>query len=342
VNRALGRALRGPGFSLRYFPRGLLVATAALLGLLGLLVAAVCFGDYPLAFGQVVDALFGGSGGQAYIVQRFRLPRAVAAVLAGALLGLSGAIFQTLARNVLASPDVLGVESGAALTAVLMMLSGVSATAPLIGGAFAGAALATTAVYLLAYRNGLNGVRLILVGIGINACAVSATTYAFMLSDVHAAERAHNWMLGSFNGLGWDQVGVLAAALAVVLPLAVCLAPRLRTLALGDDVARSVGLTLERSRLALIAVGVLAAASAVAVAGPVGFVALVAPQLARRLVRRPDGGLVTAAIFGALLTAAADLAGRHVLAGADVPVGIVTALAGGPWLIYLLATRAST
>ncbi|WP_084259079.1 FecCD family ABC transporter permease [Microtetraspora malaysiensis] len=341
LDRALGRAVRGPGFSARLAPRALLVASAALAVLLALAVASICFGDYPLRFDQVVDAIFGGSGGQSYIVQRFRLPRAVGGALAGALLGLSGAVFQTLARNVLASPDVLGVETGAALVTVILMTLGLTGTAALTGGAFAGAAVVTAAVYVLAYRRGINGMRLILVGIGVNACVTGGTSYVLMLAEVHTAERAHNWTLGGFNGLGWEQVAVLAAGLAVTLPLATGLAARLRTLSLGDGVARALGLPLERSRLLLVGTGVLAAAASVAVAGPVAFIALVAPQIARRLIGRPDGGLVTSAIFGALLAVAADFAGRQLAGDAEIPVGIVTALAGGPWLVYLLMKRGS-
>ncbi|GII91631.1 iron ABC transporter permease [Sinosporangium siamense] len=321
---------------MRVFPRAVAVAAAVGLALLGVLLLAVCVGDYPLPIDRVLHAVFGGTGGQTYIVREFRLPRALVGALAGAALATAGAIFQSLTRNDLASPDILGVESGAGFAAVILIAFGIGGTLSVTGMALLGAVTATLVVYVLAYHRGLLGMRMILVGIGVNAVIASATTYVLMLADLHDAQMAHNWLLGSFNDRRWEHVLSLGVPVAILLPPALLQARRLRMLTLGDDVSRSLGLRVEPARFGLVAVAVLLAAVTVSIVGPVGFVALVAPHIARRLTGRPGGALFTSALVGALLAVAADLAGRTLFGAVEMPVGVITAFAGGPWLIYLL------
>ena len=199
---------------------------------------------------------------------------------------MSGAIFQRLARNPLVSPDLIGINAGAALAAVLMITVLGSGWIPL--GALTGSLLAAIAMYLLAYRNGVSGHRLVLVGIGVTAIIGSITAYLLTLADIYTAKSASMWLAGSLAGRSWEHVVLVGITVAVGLPAAMASTRQLRLLELGDDLARALGGRVELARAALIAIGVGLAALATAAAGPVGFVALVAPQLARGLVA--DGG----------------------------------------------------
>jgi iron complex transport system permease protein len=290
----------------------------------------------------VVAALFGGgSEDSAFIVRTLRLPRGLAAVLVGAAFGVSGAIFQRLARNPLASPDIIGVTAGAATAAVFVIVvlggGGVGVT----WGALLGSAMTSLAIYLLAYKRGVSGYRLVLVGIGVTAMLTSVTQYLLVRAEIFEAQRAVVWLTGSLNGRGWDQVRPAGVALAVLLPVAVGLARHLRLLELGDDTARGLGGRVEPARGALLLTAVALAAVATASAGPVAFVALVSPQVARRLVGGRTVALLPSAAFGALLLVASDLVARRLFAPTELPVGVVTAVIGAPYLLVLLA-RANT
>jgi iron complex transport system permease protein len=326
-------------FSVRPHRRAVVVALVALLVSVGVTVVSMVVGDYPIPVGDVATVLAGGSGGArrtAYVVLELRLPRALGAVAVGASFGLAGAVFQRLARNPLASPDVIGVNAGAAAGAVLLLV--VLAAGPLLVacGAFAGAALTSAATYLLAYRRGVTGYRLVLVGIGISAMLTSVTAYLLTTADLYTANRAAVWLTGTLAGRSWAHVAPVLAALAVLTPVALALSHALRALELGDELATALGTRVERARLSLLLIGVALAAVATAAAGPIAFVALAGPQIARRLTQDRGLALGASAACGAALLAAADLAARRVLAPTELPVGVLTTVLGAPLLIWLL------
>jgi iron complex transport system permease protein len=299
---------------------------------------SLAVGDFPVPIGTVLDTLVGGGTPDSdFIVRTLRLPRSLTAVLVGAAFGLSGAIFQRLARNPLASPDIIGVNAGAAAAAVFTVVVLHGSATQVTLAALLGATITSAGVYLLAYKQGVTGYRLVLVGIGISAMLVAVTHYLLTRSDIYEAHRASVWLTGSLNGRGWQHMRPVTIALVVLVPAAVASARHLRMLELGDDAASGLGTRVERVRGTLLLIGVALAATATASAGPVAFVALLCPQIARRLVGGRSLALLPAAACGALLLSAADLVGRRVLAPTELPVGVVTAMLGAPYLLYLLA-----
>lgn len=311
------------------------------LALLALGIVTFCvsisIGDYPVPLGQVVSTLLGhGDEDSEFIVLTLRLPRAVTAVLVGAAFGVSGAIFQSLARNPLASPDFLGITYGASAAAVFTIVVLGRSGALVSVNAFLGALGAALAIYVLAYRDGISPYRLILVGIGVSYMLISVVNYLLTRAELSEASRALVWLTGSLNGRGWEHARPVAAALVVLLPATLLLARSLRTLQLGDDTARGLGVDIERARLALVLIAVALVAAGTAAAGPVAFVALVSAPIARRLVNT-SLTIVPAALVGALLVLVSDLVARRALAPTELPVGVVTGLIGGPYLLFLLA-----
>lgn len=311
---------------------------------LGLTVAGVAVfaltlgvGEFPIGPGEVVLTLLGqGQTGAEFIVLGLRLPRALVAILAGGALAVSGHIFQTLVRNPLASPDIIGVTSGAALVAVAIIVLGAGAgLVPF--GALAGATAAAILVYLLAWRGGVSPYRLVLVGIGIAAIASAGTSYLLVRGELADVQQATVWLVGSLNGRTWQEVVPLAVALGVLLPAAGALTRSLDVLSLGEEAATALGVRVGRARLGLVAVGAALAAVAVAATGPIGFVAFIAPHIARRLADRTGGAVLpVAALAGALLVLVADLVAGLVLAPTQLPVGIVTSVLGAPYFLFLL------
>jgi iron complex transport system permease protein len=317
-------------------------AVGVTLAVAGLAFAVFCWsltvGDFPVPLADVLATLLGGgSDDSAFIVRTLRLPRGLTALLVGAGFGLSGAIFQRLARNPLASPDIIGVNAGAAAAAVFVIVILKGSAVQVTTGALAGSLLTALLVYLLAYSRGVTGYRLVLVGIGLTAVLGASTNYLFTRAEIFDAQRAMIWLTGSLNGRGWDHVRHMTIALAVLVPVAIALARQLRMLELGDDAAKGLGTRVDRARLALVVVGVGLAAVGTASAGPIGFVALVSPQIARRLVGARSLALVPSAACGALLLVASDLVARRLFAPTELPVGILTAVLGAPYLLYLLA-----
>jgi iron complex transport system permease protein len=298
---------------------------------------SVSIGDFAIPLPDVVPAMVGfGDKGSVFVVHELRLPRALAGTLVGLAFGLSGAIFQSVARNALASPDILGITAGASVAAVLAIVAGASFAA-LALSAFGGALVLSAAIYLLAYRKGVSSYRFVLVGIGLSSIAVALTSYLITRADIYEAAEANVWMIGSLNAVGWETIGPLTAVLALLAPLALILSGRLRALQLDDDMARGLGVGVERSRLSLLGVGVALVAVGTAACGPIAFVAFLAPPIARRLVRSPMT-LVPAALVGALIILSADLVGRRVFAPTEIPVGIFTGLCGAPYFLWLLAS----
>ncbi|MEU9736149.1 iron chelate uptake ABC transporter family permease subunit [Streptomyces sp. NPDC048002] len=329
--------LRARRWSLRYDPRTL--AVCAVLALVTAAVTVLCLGtgSYALSPGDVVRTLAGnGPPGAEFIVLDLRLPRALVAVLAGFGLGMAGAVFQSLTRNPLGSPDVIGFGNGAsagALVAIILFDAGTSQTAL---GAVGGGLATAAAVYLLAWKRGVHGYRLVLVGIGASAVLGSATSFLYVRADIGKAAQAASWMIGSLNARDRDDVAIAALGLVLLVPVVLVLARRLAVLEMGDDTAAALGVPPERSRLLLLCAGTGLTAMAVAAAGPIPFVAMAAPQLARRVTRAPGPNLLPAAWAGALLVCAADLLTQRVTGSALLPVGVTTGVAGGLYLAWLL------
>jgi iron complex transport system permease protein len=273
--------------------------------------------------------------GTDFIVRELRLPRALTSLLVGIALGVSGTLFQRLLANPLASPDVLGVASGASAAAVAgLVLANLGGLA--LAGAALGGALATSAlIYVLAWRGGISGYRFVLVGIGVGALMTSITSYLISKAEVKDARAALAWLVGSSGMAGTTQVQVLAAAVLVLVPTALMLGRRLTILELGDDTARALGLGVEQHRRALMLVAVVLVALATAAAGPIAFVALMAGPLAARLVAGAGSGIVASALVGAMLMLLADLVGQHLLP-VSLSTGVVTGLIGAPYLVWLL------
>lgn len=317
-----------------------LVVNAVLTAIaLGVAVLSLGFGDYPLTPVQVVRALAGqGDDFHRMIVTEWRLPMAIGAVLFGALLGVGGAIFQSLTRNPLGSPDVIGFDAGSYTGVVItMLLVGSHHYGSVAAAAIAGGLLTAGVVYLLAYRRGVQGFRLIIVGIAVSAMLGSINSYLITRADISDAMSVGFWAAGSLSRVGWTALVPSLIGGALVLACVTVLAPALRQLELGDDAALAQGVSAARARPVLLIVGVATTALVTAAAGPIGFVALAAPQLARRLTRTPGVTVASAAFMGATLVALAHASSLAIAqAYRPVPVGLITVCLGGLYLIRLL------
>ena len=299
-------------------------------------------GDYPLPLADVIRSLLAPLGGTAdpandFIVLGVRLPRVAAGLLSGAAFGLSGVIFQTVLRNPLASPDIVGITTGASAAAVaaiiLLKWTGLALALSACGGAIVIALL----IYALAWRDGVTPYRLVLIGIGMAAIAGAVISYLFTRARIMEVQEALSWLTGSLNGATFEGLAPLGAAMLVLVPLAALLARPLQALQLGDDAAVALGARVELSRLGLILVAVLLAAFATAAVGPVSFVAFASGPIARRLLGPSGNALLPSALAGGLVTIAADFVAQHMLGRNQLPVGVVTGALGAVFLIYLLA-----
>jgi ABC-type enterobactin transport system permease subunit len=323
--------------------RHLTVSLAAVAGVVLLGAVSLGRGDFPIGVPDVLRTLVGlGEGNQEFIVLQLRAPRLVVGILVGLALGAAGALFQTFARNPLASPDILGITQGASVGAVAaIVLGGTTGPGALLGGlgiplaALLGALVTGLLLFVLAWRAGIDGYRLVLVGIAIWAMAAALTDWLLTRAEIYDAASAYVWITGSLNARTWDQAGPLAVSLAVLLPLALATSRVLGVAQFGDDTARGLGVRLATTQAVVVLVAVGLTAAAVAAAGPITFVALVVPQIALRLTGGSRPPLVASALLGAALVVAADLLTRTVLPQA-LPVGILTAAVGAPYLLWLL------
>jgi iron complex transport system permease protein len=272
-----------------------------------------------------------------FVVRELRLPTALSALAVGLALGASGTIFQQLLRNPLASPDFVGITSGAGLAAVVGIVVLQAGGLVISGMALLGAIVAALVMYVLAWRDGISGYRFILIGIGIAAFLDGLTGFVLTRAQLFEARQAMHWLTGSVGQASDTELRLLIGGLIVLLPLAVLLQRPLRALELGDDSARTLGTRTELSRAALLGTALVLVALAVSVAGPIVFVALVAGPIANRLLGAATGGIVPAALTGAALLLAADLVAVHVLP-TPLPTGVVTGAVGAPYLLWLLAT----
>lgn len=327
-------------FNLRLTPRPLF--TCALLAGMCALLACIALGAGALSLSpSEVLAAFAGEGtaqAQAVVLQ-WRLPRVVMALIIGAALGTSGALFQSLVRNPLGSPDVIGFNTGAmtGALAVIILLQG--SHFEVAGGALAGGLGAAALVYLLAWRNGIHGMRLIIIGIGVSAMLSAFNTWLMLRASLASAMSAALWGAGSLNGITWTKglPSIWICALAMLLVL--LLTRRMQLLEMGDDAASALGVPTARTRLCLMVLAVVLVAAATAAAGPISFIALAAPQLAQRVTRSYGCAPLSAAWMGAALLLLADVCAQHLFTR-QLPVGIVTVCIGGVYLAWLLLAQA--
>ncbi|MFF0445414.1 FecCD family ABC transporter permease [Streptomyces sp. NPDC004609] len=342
---------RPPGQSARRVPFRLAVPPVSgvlrprLAGVCAALAAAAflmfCWGmsvgDIPYSLTEVMSALLGtGDPGTRLIVQELRLPRALAGLLVGIAFGISGALFQTITLNPLASPDLMGITQGAGAVVVAGIVLGWDGALSTQALGLLGALGAALLVYVLAWKRGTTGYRIVLVGIGVAWISTSATDYLMARGERFEAQAALGWLVGNLNGREWDQVTPLLHALAVLAPTALFLGRLTRTLQLGDDIARGLGTRIHTVRAAALLTGVALAAFATAAAGPVAFVALAAPQIAQRLARTAWPPPLAAGLTGAAMVLVSDLLARELIDGTELPVGIVTGVLGAPVLLWLL------
>ncbi|WP_442934274.1 FecCD family ABC transporter permease [Micromonospora sp. CPCC 205539] len=331
------RGGRAGHLSVRVHLRALLVGAGLLLTALVVSLVNLSSGDFPIPVADVLRSLTGqGDPGTDFIVHELRLPRVLVTVLVGIALGASGTIFQGLTRNPLGSPDFVGLTVGAATGALVVLLLLNGGGLQVAAGAILGCLATSVAIYLLAFRRGVQPFRLVLMGVGVSALLDAFNSYLIYRSRLDEALSAQVWLIGSVNGRGWTEVALIGGTVAVLLPVVLYLSRHLDMLALGDESAMLNGVPVERSRAVLALAGVGLAAGATAAAGPIAFVALAAPPLAARLTRSPHAGVLPAALMGAALLSAGDWAAQHALPDNDLPVGVVTAALGGIYLTWLL------
>jgi iron complex transport system permease protein len=317
--------------------RSLAVAVVLAVAAAFVFCLSLSVGEFPVPLRDVPGAIFGhGDAANVFIVQHLRLPRALAAVLVGGAFGFSGAIFQSLARNPLASPDILGVTAGASVAAVFVITVTGGDTTSRSLSALIGATVIALTIYGLAYRAGVSSYRLVLVGIGVGAVCNAVTGYLLARSSIYLVGQATVWLTGSLNSIGWKTVTPLIVAVAALTPLVLALAAPLRTLQLGDYTCKGLGVRVERTRLSLVLVAVALVGAGTAAVGPIAFVAFVAPPIARRLTKASGLTLVPAALTGALVVLCADFAAQH-LFSTELPVGVITGALGGTYLLWLIA-----
>jgi iron complex transport system permease protein len=331
-----------------FLPLALLIkwrVALVLLGLSGLILAALVInagvGEYAISPGDVIATILGnGVGQQKFIVLDLRIPRSLVALLVGAGLAVSGTILQGLTRNALASPEIMGVTAGASLGAVSLIIF--FAAAPIAWLPFAalvGAAISAAITYRLAWRNGVSPLRLILTGIAIAAVTTAGVNVLLVQGEIIRVNQALIWLAGSVYGRSWEHLWPALPWFGIFVPLTIGLSRQLNVLNFGDDIARGLGSRVELSRGILLFASVALAGVSVALAGAVGFVGLMAPHIARRLVGGGHGGLVpTAALVGGLLVVTADLVGRTIVAPVEIPCGLITAAIGAPFFIWLLVS----
>lgn len=313
------------------------VLVLLLLACLLVAMMALQMGALHFTASQIVDALSGHATAQIQmVVMQWRLPRVVLALVIGGSLGLSGAIFQSLLRNPLGSPDIIGFNTGAYTGVLLALVIFQHNMVAVTGASIAGGLLTALVVYLLSWRNGVETFRLLIIGIGIRAMLMAFNTWLILKASQETALSAGLWSAGSLNGLTWVGSGPVLWVLAIAVIGCLCLARPMRLLEMGDDSACALGVPVERTRLLLLLFGVMLTAAATALAGPISFVALMAPQIARRLAGSLWLAMPMTALTGGLLLLLADLAAQHLFLPYQLPVGVLIVSMGGLYLIGLL------
>ena len=333
--------IRVGGIVLRPERRALWVSAAILGALTTVGIAAMLIGDYPLSVPDVLAAINGTNADYLanYFVRDIRLPRVLTALLVGAALGTSGGIFQSVSSNALGSPDIIGFTTGAATGALLQIIVFEAGPGSVAAGALIGGFATAFVVYVLAWRKGLAGYRLVLVGIGVSAVLQAVNSLLVVRASLSSAQTAAQWLAGSLNARGWVEAGLVGVSVAVLAPLALWMSRALGAMVMGDDLATGLGVKVERTRLCMIAIGIALVSIATAATGPIAFVALAAPQIARKLTRGSGIGIGAAALMGAAIVLVGDVVAQRIFAPTQLPVGVVTGSLGGIYLIWLLVTE---
>ncbi|WP_295842502.1 iron chelate uptake ABC transporter family permease subunit [uncultured Microbacterium sp.] len=314
--------------------------------LVGTLVAAaiaavvgLTTGSFQASLGQVASALTGeGDGRTSVVVVGLRVPRVLAALAIGAALGMAGAVFQTLARNQLASPDIVGFSAGSA-TGALVGLTLLAPAASPAAGAWIGGLLTVVVVMAIARSVGVSRERTILAGIALSTLLSAVNDYLLTRAPLEIARNATQWLHGSLAATSLDDVALLVASIGILSLVLIVMYRDFRALELGDDTAVALGVRTGRVRLVLIVVAALLTGTATAVAGPIGFIALAAPQLARRTMGTSGIPLVGSAVTGAAVLLVADVIAQRALAPLQIPVGLLTAVVGGAYLFWIVSRR---
>lgn len=333
--------LRCGQWSLRMHRRTLTACAKILVLLIVVGALTLSVGRLELSTPQVWAALWGeGDASAVRSIRSRRLPRLLTAIGVGGSLGVAGALFQSLSRNPLGSPDVIGFTTGAATAATVQIVLLGGGIWPTAIAAITGGLVTALVVYLLARRDGITGgLRLVLVGIGTGALLGAVTDFLMVRAQISDAAVVQQWTAGSLTGRGWTHATCVLAAALVLVPVLAWVGRRVTLMEMGDDAAAALGIHVERLRFATVVLAVLLVGVAVAVAGPIAFIALAAPQIARGLVRTSSVPVAASFLSGGALLAAADLLAQTVDVGLRTPVGLVTSLLGGVYLIWLLARR---
>lgn len=331
----------GP-FSILWRTREVAICMVLLFAVLVLGIVLLGTGTLRFPAVEILAALTGISDDPtaSRVILRIRLPRLVTAILVGGSLGMAGAMFQSISRNPLGSPDVIGFTTGAATGAIVqIMLFGAGPLQTALGAILAGMATAAI-VFLLSRKGGAGGgYRLVLIGIGIGTIMSGINTILLVKGDLGQAMAAQVWMAGSLNTRTWWHVLPAAGGLALIAPIALWHARRLSLMEMGDDIACQLGVQVEMTRLVAVLAAVGLTSLATAAAGPVAFIALAAPQLARRLTRTPDLPLISGALMGAVLLLTADAVSQNIPFHLNMPIGLTTGMLGGMYMLWLLIRR---
>lgn len=339
-------AFRIGAYSTVWRPRQFFITIALAVALVFFMALSIGLGDYPITPWRVLEIVFTGDGNRIenLVVFDWRMPRTVTGLVVGAALGLSGALTQSVTRNALASPDILGITTGASAMAVTIIVLGGGASGGVVGwlsgvgiplAALLGGLLTGLVIWLLAYQRGMDPFRLVLSGIIISALLSAFINFLMTRADLRDAATAQLWLSGSLNATDWTRALPVMLVLLIGVPLFAWIAFQLMASVLGNDIAKSLGQHVTGVQIALLLFSVTLAAMAVSAAGPIGFVAFVSPQIAQRLCGRSTPPLMASALFGACLLILADVATQSILP-VELPVGLLTSAVGGVFLIYLL------
>lgn len=333
---------RSGSISIHWRTRTLIVCACLLCAIVALGLLHIGTGTMSFTPHEILRSLFGETTNPTAerIITRVRLPRLVTAIFVGASLGMAGSIFQSISRNALGSPDIIGFTTGAATGAIVQIIlfnAGPFETA--IAAVLSGIGTAIV-VFLLALKGRTTGgYRLILIGLGVGAVLSGINTVLLVAGDLDQAASAQLWLAGSLNTRTWSHAIPAMVGFLIVTPFAIWHAQRINLLEMGDDAARQLGISVEMTRLAMVLVAVTLTAIATAAAGPIAFIALAAPQLVRRLTRAPGVPLLGSALLGAVLLVGADLLSQHFPLNIKMPIGLTTGLLGGIYLLWIISKR---
>lgn len=319
--------------------RSIIIITCFVLASFFIFLSSIKMGSFELSYIEILQAIFGrGNPGDVLIIQQFRLPRILTAMLVGSCLAGAGAILQSMIRNPLASPDLIGVTSGASVMAVLFItVFSLPSIHYLPVITFVGALLTTLLLYRLSWLNEITAFRLILIGIGINEAMQAFTKLLLVISPIPNVAKAQLWLTGSVYGSSWLEVSILWIWMLLLLPLVFVFVPTANLHQLGDDVAAGLGNPVQRHRFILLFLSAGLAGIAVAISGPISFIGLIAPHIAKKIIGPAFGSWFLLSLFiGGMVVMLADLIARTAFAPLDLPVGIFTSLIGAPFFLYLL------